>query len=444
MSPWRCWAPSLALSERRAGCSLGRVGGNRALSGSLRLGRRHPGKAPGLMPGGNRSPRLSRVLAKDWPETRRKYETAKAAAEAHAEKWEADAKAAAKAAKPVTAKPVQADEPDAPQMPRVIINDATIEATAAILSGNSRGLLLWRDELSAWLGSFGKYGDGDRAFWLEAYGARSYIVDRKKHPEPLRLPHLAVSIVGGIQPDRLASLLLTGDDDGLPARFLYTWPENRKPTWPRFRPEGGLVSNALSRLHELDFKSAEEGEDPRPVILQVEAGVLDAFSEWRDEHHMASELTSGLLASAFGKMPGQALRLALVLELMWWAAGPATATAPTQVSGTALGTALNLIDDYFKPMLLRVLGEAALPVADRNAAILGRAILKRKTKEVNAREIKREWRLPGLRDAGAVDAAIDALVDAGWLQPKGGRAGGTAGRQRADYAVNPLVHEVQS
>jgi len=81
------------------------------------------------------------------------------------------------------------------------------EATAGILAGNPRGLVLWRDECSAWLGNIGKYGDGDRAFWLEAHGGRPYIVDRKKHPEPLRLDHVAVSIVGGIQPDRLATLL---------------------------------------------------------------------------------------------------------------------------------------------------------------------------------------------------------------------------------------------
>ena len=72
-------------------------------------------------------------------------------------------------------------------MPRIKVTDATIEAVAAILAGNPRGLLLVRDELAAWLGNLAKYGEGDRAFFLEAYGAHPYVVDRRKLAVPLRL-----------------------------------------------------------------------------------------------------------------------------------------------------------------------------------------------------------------------------------------------------------------
>ena len=389
---------------------------------------------------------IEQEIATGWPEKRREHETLKAVAQAHNEKWEADAKSAVKAGKTTPPKPVAADEPKAPQMPRVVITDATVEATSAILAGNPRGLLLWRDEVSAWLGNLGKYGDGDRAFWLEGYGGRPYTVDRKKHPEPLRLDHLAVSIVGGIQPDRLATLLMAGDDDGMPARFLLVWPESKTPSRPRFRPDNDLVTSALRKLYALSFQPADEANgSSRPVILPIDADVLDSFQEWRRQHHDASQAASGLMASALGKMPGQALRLALVLELIWWAASPGTAQAPEQVSARALGTALDLIEGYFKPMLTRVLGEAAQPLADRNAAVLARAILSRsKLVYANAREIQRDWRLPGLREAGPVKAAISALEEAGWLKATGGREGATPGRQRADFAVNPLVYEVRS
>ena len=383
---------------------------------------------------------VERDAAEGWPETRRAHETAQMAAEAHREQWESAARAAVKGGRQAPPKPRDADEPEAPQMPRIVITDATIEATASILSGNPRGLVLWRDECSAWLGNLGKYGDGDRAFWLEAYGGRSYIVDRKKHPEPLRIEHVAVSIVGGIQPDRLATLLMNGDDDGMAARFLYTWPDSVRPTRPLNRPDGRLIARALGRLHKLEFQHGPEGGRPQPVTLPVEQTALDVCQVWREQHHAASQSASGLMASSLGKMPGQALRLALVLELLWWAAGPDGTSEPRQVSIKALNAALELIDQYFNPMLARVLGEAAQPQIDRQAAVLARAILSRRAETINARQVRREWRLPGLRESAAVAAAIGALEEAGWLVPAGGRDGGSAGRQRSDFAVDQRVH----
>ena len=95
-------------------------------------------------------------------------------------------------------------------------------------------------------------------------------------------------------------------------------------------------------------------------------------------------------------------------------------------------------------MLTRVLGEAALPLVDRNAAVLARAILSQRAERINSREVRRNWRLPGLRHGPAVAAAIGALEEASWLIPAGARDGGTAGRQRSDFAVDPRVHEGRS
>jgi hypothetical protein len=329
-------------------------------------------------------------------------------------------------------------------MPRVVITDATVEATAAILAGNPKGLVLCRDEGSAWLGNIDKHGDGDRAFWLEAYGGRSHTVDRKKHPEPIRIGHVAVSIVAGIQPDRLATLLMRGDDDGMSARFQFTWPDSVRPNRPRHQPNHELVTRALRRLQKLAFRTDAESGKIQPVTLLVAPNAHDVFQEWREQHYAASQSASGLMASALGKMPGQALRLALALELVWWAAGPSDKAEPDEVSAEALGAALDLIELYFKPMLTRVLGEAALPQVDRQAAVLAHAILSRRAERINARQIRRDWRLPSLREASAVDAAIGALAEAGWLIPAGGRAGGSPGRARSDYDVDPRVHEGQS
>ncbi|WIY23634.1 DUF3987 domain-containing protein [Parasedimentitalea psychrophila] len=95
----------------------------------------------------------------------------------------------------------------------------TTEKVAELVQATWRGLLLSRDELSGWLGSMDRYnGGGDRPFWLEAFGGRSYTVDRKNSPDPIIIDHLSVAVLGGTQPDKLDTLLVRSGDDGLLVR----------------------------------------------------------------------------------------------------------------------------------------------------------------------------------------------------------------------------------
>ena len=50
-------------------------------------------------------------------------------------------------------------------------------------------------------------------------------------------------------------------------------------------------------------------------------------------------------------------------------------------------------------------------------------------------------KLPGLRAAGPINAALDYLEDAGWIRVAPVRAGDTKGRARSDYVVNPKARE---
>jgi len=75
------------------------------------------------------------------------------------------------------------------------------------------------------------------------------------------------------------------------------------------------------------------------------------------------------------------------------------------------------------------------------AATVARWIIREQPEIINPRRLRREVRLPGLRDASKVNLAIDALVDAGWLRPAPNRDGGHSGRQRADFIVNPKAVE---
>jgi hypothetical protein len=368
----------------------------------------------------------------------KKYAEASAIAEAVEKAWEKTVADKVKNGHAAPERPKGAEAPQAPALERLTITDATVEAVAAVLSGNRRGVLLLRDELSAWAANLKKYGEGDRAFWIEAYGGRPYTVDRRKlGAKPMFIPHLAVSVLGGIQPDRLASLVLGGDDDGLAARFLYTWPHPVPPKRPQGRLDMAHLKAAFRRLRSLGFIEVEPGK-PQPVTLPMENVAAEEFDAWRNHHYNDSQHVAGLVASAYGKMPGLAVRLALVLEHLWWAAEPDGTPEPTLVSRRALGAALDMIQSYIKSMLLRVAGEAALPERDRDAALLGRAILQRRPEVINARAVRREWRLSGLREQTRVDAAISALVEARWLVPVL-VPGDDPARRRRDFKVDPRV-----
>ncbi len=66
--------------------------------------------------------------------------------------------------------------------------DTTLEGLVPILLQNPRGVLLTRDELVGWIGSFDKYSKGsasaDVAHWLSLYNAESITVDRKTGNRP--------------------------------------------------------------------------------------------------------------------------------------------------------------------------------------------------------------------------------------------------------------------
>jgi Protein of unknown function (DUF3987) len=111
-----------------------------------------------------------------------------------------------------------------PQQIRVKLDDATVEAAQEILRDSPDGVLYLRDELSGFFGSMDKYAGyrgsaSDRGFWLQAYNGGGYTFDRIKRGAG-RIPHLSVSVLGGIQPEAMRKLTTDTIDDGLIQRLV--------------------------------------------------------------------------------------------------------------------------------------------------------------------------------------------------------------------------------
>ena len=124
------------------------------------------------------------------------------------------------------AKPKVTQVPPPPKPGRCIINDATPEKVAEILARDPSGALMVHDELAGWLDGFERYNSGQsaRALYLQCWNGGGFLKDRvgkgKSDPDAeIRVDNLALGILGGIQPDKLAKLHdLTSD--GLLQRFL--------------------------------------------------------------------------------------------------------------------------------------------------------------------------------------------------------------------------------
>lgn len=112
---------------------------------------------------------------------------------------------------------------DRPFVPsRVVTTDTGLEGVADAVSGNPRGVLLWRDLPRVWFGDQDVH-DGECAAWLEAWTAGAVTVERGRRPS-VELASFPVSILDTMWPDSLKSALLEGDKS-LPSRFLYVWPD---------------------------------------------------------------------------------------------------------------------------------------------------------------------------------------------------------------------------
>lgn len=186
------------------------------------------------LPGKKKTPALkvaSEAARAKQGDYRQEYREAKEDYETEVRKWEADKKAASKGGEPAP------EPPDKPAMKRTVVEDTTVEALAAVLEGNPRGVLVTRDELSAFVRGMDQYKNHrgtDRQFYLSAWSNSPVTVDRKNLEEPLFLLKPFVGVVGSIQPGILSELTANRhglEGDGFLDRFLFAYPEPMPSRW---------------------------------------------------------------------------------------------------------------------------------------------------------------------------------------------------------------------
>jgi Protein of unknown function (DUF3987) len=220
-------------------------------------------------------------------------------------------------------------------------NDATIQKLGELLRDNPTGMLLYRDELSGWLSSLRQDGrEGDREFFLEAWnGDGGYTFDRIGRGM-VHVEGLCLSIVGGIQPGKLARYVYdtceggTGDD-GLLQRFqLLVWPSHDADFVNIDRAPDSTarkrVYDLYARLADLDAEAPGATVDKYQTIpaLRFTPEAQDLFDAWRVElENRVRAEQSPAFESHLAKYRSLMPTLALIFHLIDAMMGEAVTTA---------------------------------------------------------------------------------------------------------------------
>src|SRR5215218_7899600 len=269
-------------------------------------------------PGTKKTPAAKVATAPVWRkqiELRKKYRKLRQAYEAEYRQWEAHRRKASQNGEPPP------EPPDEPTLGRTVVEDTTVEALAAILEPNPRGVLNAKDELSGWAKAMDQYKSGkgaDRQFWLSVWSNNPTSVDRKGHIEPIIIPMPFVSVVGTIQPTILPELA-DRRDDGLLDLFLFSYPE---PHYSRFTDDEistetiNEYMNLYDKLAELDMQVGESGE-PVPGIVTLSSDAREVFKELYDglQDEMHAPGFPARLGGVWSKMQAYLARLSLILAL---------------------------------------------------------------------------------------------------------------------------------
>ena len=350
--------------------------------------------------------------------------------------WREQAKAALKEGQDPPEKPNDCGYDDEPFAPRYAIADGTVERLAVIVAKQPRGTLLARDELAGWLQGMTRYSGGgsDRPFWLEAYGGRGYTVERMGR-EPVHVDRLAIGVTGAIQPDRLKSLLMKSDDDGLLARFMPIWPDQVPIRRPSAGSSEAKITDALKRLYSLRMVT-DEFDETRPWVVPFTDTAKDALDQFRIEARNWEVQTDGLLLSFIGKLPGMAVRLSLILAFLDWAVGESD--EPYEIQEDHFDRARRFVTNYVLPMARRAYAEASIPQLDRQARKLIDVIRQQDWSQFTSREVLR-LNTSDMNRAADLNPILAALEEGDVIRAIEIPASSQGGRPTRVYRVNPAI-----
>ncbi len=347
------------------------------------------------------------------------------------------------------APPRPGGEPEEPILRRLIVNDATFEATHKTMSENPAGILVIRDELTGWLSRLDQEEFGtERAFALQAWnGDAPYIMDRIGRGT-ISAPACCMSMLGGIQPGRLRSYLVDAlkdgpANDGLMQRFQFlVWPDTPSGwNYVDRAPDAASEAQAETVLRKLVELKAEN-----PLRFRYASDAQELFVKWLADLELkvrGAELHPAL-TSHLSKYRSLMPSLALLFEL-------ADQAGSDGFEGSFQVGAQNFVSlehtkqaiawcKYLASHARRIYSCVVTPQMGAAQALAEK--IKHRKVGANGSFSCRDVYLKGctgLDTPALVSMAADVLEDAGWLRRAHAGTGPQGGRPSYLYDVNPKV-----
>jgi hypothetical protein len=335
------------------------------------------------------------------------------------------------------------DEPtEPPPMRHIFAADTTVEALAKNLKDNPKGILVFRDELTAWVRGLDQYKarGTDRQSYLSAWSGEMVKVDRKSEQgKPIIIPHPFVSVLGGIQPDLLDELEAEGGrEDGFIHRVLFSYPVEAEVK--------GWIEEEISEEDELEWQVTlnrllnlqpikPEGGSERPRQLQFSDDGREAFRVWCDQ--VATEMNQPdfprELHGPCLKLRAYCARFALVIHLLRVACGEAgSGQDEGQVDAEDVARAVKLCD-YFQAHARAVYVRLRQDREDQRVEGLGKWLDRTGRTSCTVRDVQRN-NVCGVKTATDAQKLLAAAVDRGLGEWRGGPAKGGPEVKKTQHA----------
>lgn len=329
---------------------------------------------------------------------------------------------------------------------RYFINDATVEKIGEILSQNANGLLVVRDELVGLMANLDKPArEYERAFYLQAFnGGERYYFDRIRRGT-IEIPNLCLSLLGGIQPDKLALYLANASagyqNDGLLQRLqLMVFPEPPNWEWVDRAPNIEIIDKmkeVVQHLSSIDV--AALGAEPPSAgakfhALRFSTAAQLMYIDWsgRLAGLVSRADLSPLLRQHYAKYPRLYPALALIFELFEFAAGKKSTGLITEESARFAEKWCDLLSIHAQKCYSLANGHQQ----KEPAHLIADLILSGELDTIfSARDIYRR-QMSGLHRKEIVEAALLDLVESNWLAINRVKTA-KGGRPTVRYHVNP-------
>lgn len=213
-----------------------------------------------------------------------------------------------------------------PVLMRHILNDFTPEALFAAHSDNPRGIVILVDEILGMFKSANRYVQGALVEQLlSAWSGAPIIIARKTDPEPLRIAHPFINIIGTTQTKAFCQLIDKGyADNGLLDRFIFVYPKyggavkmSKTPTGthsPLATRQLSLWTDTINNVLQISDAGTilNFGDDADDLFIEWWNTIADSLNAIKDDADVPTRET---------KRNCMVARLALLFQVAKWACG---------------------------------------------------------------------------------------------------------------------------